>query len=122
MGLCFLVIGITLFILSFFIPEMKYISLASTGFGLLGGGFFMLLIYAFENKKQYLTLKDEVLIKNNLIPLKVKLSEIKSIREFAGDMKLKTEKFEFVIDTQIIEPASLAFLKNELMKLDLSIQ
>jgi len=38
------------------------------------------------------------------------------MREFAGDLKLITDKNEFVIDTQIIEPNSLVELKNELNK------
>jgi hypothetical protein len=53
-----------------------------------------------------------------LIPKKIDLIEIKSIREFAGDYKLKTDKGEFVINTQIIEPNSLSELKNELNKLN----
>jgi len=76
----------------------------------------MFIIYYFENQKQYLTLKNGKLIKNTLIPKKIKLSKIKSIREFAGDLKFIMEKNEFVIDTQIIEPNSLAELKNYNLK------
>ena len=74
----------------------------------------MFIIYYFENRKQYLTLKNGELIKNSLFPKKIKLTEIKSIREFAVDLKLNTEKTEFIIDTQIIEPNSLMELKKEL--------
>jgi hypothetical protein len=59
------------------------------------------------------------LIKNTLFPKKIKLYEIKSIREFAGDLKLITEKSEFVIDIQIMEPNSLIELKNELKSYNL---
>lgn len=71
----------------------------------------MFILYYFENKKQYLTFKNGELIKNTLFPKRIKLSEIKSIREFAGDIKLKMEKGEFVIDTQVIDPNSLTELK-----------
>ena len=80
----------------------------------------MFIIYYFENRKQCLTLKDGELIKNTLFPKKIKLSEVKSIREFAGDLKLITQKSEFIIDTQIIEPNSLAELKNELKNYNLN--
>ena len=80
----------------------------------------MFIIYYFENRKQCLTLKDGELIKNTLFPKKIKLSEVKSTREFAGDLKLITQKSEFIIDTQIIEPNSLAELKNELKNYNLN--
>lgn len=119
MGISFLAIGIILVLLSFITSEWKEISLASIGIGQIGAGFFMFIIYYFENRKQYLTLKSGELIKNTLFPKKIKLSEIKSIRAFAGDLKLITQKTEFIIDTQIIEPNSLAELKNELKNYNL---
>ena len=59
------------------------------------------------------------LTKNTLYPKKIKLNQIKSISEFAGDLKLITDENEFVIDTQIIEPHSLVELKNELKNMSL---
>jgi hypothetical protein len=122
MGFVFIVLGILFELVSFFLLDFQYASLNSVGVGLLGGGIFMLGRYAFETSKQYLSLHNGVLIKNNVIPLKIKLNEIIAIREFAGDLKLKTETFEFVIDTQIIEPSSLEVLKNELMNLDVTYE
>lgn len=119
MGIFFVAIGIILVLLSFITSEWKEISLASIGIGQMGAGIFMFIIYYFENRKQYLTLKNGELIKNTLFPKKIKLTEIKSIREFAGDLKLITEKNEFVIDTQIVEPNSLIELKNELKNYNL---
>lgn len=109
-----LAIGIILVLLSFVTGEWKQISIQSIGVGHIGGGIFMLILYYSENRKQYLTLKNGELIKNTLFPKRVKLNEIKSIREFAGELNLMTDKNEFVIDTQIIEPNSLLELKNEL--------
>jgi hypothetical protein len=120
MGIFFLTIGIILISLSFVIGEWNEISLLSIGVGPFLAGIFMCIIYYFENKMQYLTLKDGELIKNRLIPKKVKLTEIKSIRQFAADLKLTTENGEFVIDTQIVDPTSLAELKIELKNYNLT--
>ena len=65
-----------------------------------------------------MTIKNGILTKNSLIPKKIKLNEIKRIKKFAGDYKLKTNGSEFVIDTQIIDPSSLAELNAELEKLN----
>ncbi|WP_426430085.1 hypothetical protein ACPX19_11165 [Winogradskyella sp. HB-48] len=115
-GIFFISIGIILVLLSFVIGEWKEISIQSVGVGQFGAGFFMLIFYYFENRKQYLTIENGELTKNTLFPKKIKLNQIKSIKEFAGDLKLITDKNEFVIDTQIIEPNSLLELKNELNK------
>jgi hypothetical protein len=119
MGIFFISIGIILVLLSFVIGEWKEISIQSVGVGQFGAGIFMLILYYFENRKQYLTVENGELTKNTLFPKKIKLDQIKSIREFAGDLKLITDKNEFVIDTQIIEPNSLVELKNELNKYNL---
>ena len=119
MGIFFVSIGIILVLLSFIISEWKEISLASIGIGQIGAGIFMFIIYYFENRKQYLTLKNGELIKNSLFPKKIKLAEIKFIKEFAGDLKLITQNTKFIIDTQIVEPNSLEELKNELKNYNL---
>jgi uncharacterized membrane protein YesL len=119
MGIFFVVIGVILVLLSFITSEWKEISLASIGIGQIMAGIPMFIIYYFENKKQYLTLKNGELIKNSLFSKKIKLNEVKSIREFAGDLKLITENMEFIIDTQIVEPNSLEELKNELKNCNL---
>lgn len=114
LGIVFISIGITLVLLSFATGDWKSVSLYSIGIGQMGAGVCTLIIYYFENQKQYLTLKSGELIKNQLIPKKIKLSKIKSIREFAGELKLIMGESEFIINTQIIEPKSLAELKKEL--------
>lgn len=114
MGQFFVAIGTILVLLSFVSFEWKEISLASVGIGQVTAGIFMFIVYYFENRKQYLTLKNGELIKNTLFPKKITLSEIKSIREFAGDLKLMTEKTQFIIDTKIIDPDSLLELASKL--------
>jgi hypothetical protein len=119
MGIFFVAIGIILVLLSFVTGDWKDISILSVGVGQIVAGISMFMLYYFENRKQYLTLKNGELIKNTLFPKKIKLTEIKSIREFAGDLKLITEKTEFVIDTQIVETNSLLELKTLLKNYNL---
>jgi len=49
---------------------------------------------------------------------KLILTEIKRIKKFAGDYILKTDEKELTINTQIIDPNSLAELNAELKKLN----
>ena len=72
MGIFFVTIGIILVLLSSII-KCKEISLASIGIGQILAGIPIFIIYYFENKKQYLTLKNGELIKNTLFPKKIKL-------------------------------------------------
>ena len=48
---------------------------------------------------------------------KLYLMEIKSIKKFAGDYILKSDTKELTINTQMIDPNSMAMLNNELEKL-----
>ena len=98
--------------------ESNEFQLDSAGIGLIGAGFFSLIIYYYEKKKQYLTIKDGILTKNTLIPKNINLNEISRIKKFAGDYKLRTNKTEFIIDTQIIDANSLTELNAELEKLN----
>ncbi len=49
---------------------------------------------------------------------KLNLTEIKSIKKFAGDYILKTDNKELTINTQMIDSNSLTDLNTELEKLD----
>lgn len=118
MGIFFVTIGI-IFVLLSFIIKPKEISLASIGIGQIIAGIPMFMIYYFENKKQYLTLKNGELIKNTLFPKRIKLKDVKFISAFAGDLKLFTKKNVFIIDTQIMESNSLMALKKALKNYNL---
>lgn len=54
---------------------------------------------------------------NGTFGKKLNLTEIKRIKKFPRDYILKTDKKELTINTQIIEPDSLAELNTELEKL-----
>ncbi|MFD0837375.1 hypothetical protein ACFQ0I_16470 [Mariniflexile aquimaris] len=88
-------------------------------YGYLIMGILFLGTYLFENNKQYLTIENGVISKNNLIPKKINLNEIKRINKFAGDYILKTDSSELKINTEFIEKKSLAELNTVLEKLNL---
>ena len=76
-------------------------------------------MYSYEYFNQYLTIENGIIKVNNLFGKKIYLTEIKQIKKnFAGDYILKTNKKELTINTQIIDPDSLADLNSELEKLN----
>ena len=74
--------------------------------------------YFYQRQNKYLTIENGILRVNWPFGKRVNLSEIKRIKKFAGDYILKTDKKELTINTQIIEPNSLAELDAELEKLN----
>ena len=75
--------------------------------------------YLFENNKQYLTIENGIISKNQLIPKKINLNEITRIKKFAGDFILKTDSTELRINTELIEKKSLSELNSVLENLNL---
>lgn len=74
--------------------------------------------YFYQKKEKYLTIENEVLRINSPFGKKINLTEIIRIKKFAGDYILKTDNTELKINTQIIDPNSLAELNSELTKLN----
>lgn len=118
LGIYFVIVGTILTITFTIFSDSDKYELRSGAIGLIVTGTFSFVRYYYEKKKQYLTIKNGILTKNSLFPKKIKLNEIKRIRKFSGDYKLKTNGSEFVIDTQIIDLNSLAELDVELKKLN----
>lgn len=116
MGLYFTAIGGLFVMVSMVTIEWKDLSFYSIGLGHIAAGIIMLLVYYFESRKQYLTIENGALTKNTLFAKKLKLGKIKTIKEFAGDLKLISDNNVLVINTQYIEPKSLIKLKEELLK------
>lgn len=75
--------------------------------------------YSYNLINQYITIQDEILKENHFFGKKINLNEIKSIKKFAGDYILKTDKTELTINTQIIDEKSLEDLNQVLDTLDL---
>ena len=75
-------------------------------------------IYYYEYLNQYLTIENGTLKVKSLFGRKINLAEIKGIKRFAGDYIIKTDKKDLTINTQIIDPDSLAELNAQLEKLN----
>lgn len=65
--------------------------------------------YFYMKKNQYLSLKNDILSHNRIFPKpnKIKLSELKEIKKFAGDYILKSEHEKLKINSQLIDKESL---------------
>jgi hypothetical protein len=59
-----------------------------------------------------------VLKQNYIFGKKIELSEIKSIKHFAGEYILRTEKRKMTINISWVDQSSLLDLTTELKKLD----
>ena len=88
-------------------------------YGYLIIGFLYFGTYLFENNKQYLTIENGIISKNQLIPKKINLNKINRIKKFAGDYILKTDSTELRINTELIEKKSLTELDTVLENLNL---
>lgn len=77
-----------------------------------------LIGYFYQRQNKYLTIKNGIIKINSPFGKKLNLNEIKRIKKFAGDYILKTDNTELTINTQIIDPNSLAELNAELEKLN----
>ena len=76
-------------------------------------------VFYLQVKQNYILIKDDILIKKYDFWTKtMKLSELKSIRKFAGDYKLRSEDDELIINTQLIEEDDLVALNKVLEELD----
>lgn len=117
LGLYFVIMGIIVTVIFTMLRSSNKFDY--TGFELIIGGVFSMIVYFFENKKQYLKIENGVLTKNTLFPKKISLKEINQIKKFAGDYILKTNEREFIINTQIMDRNSLIKLNQEFEKLNI---
>ena len=78
----------------------------------------LISLYRYIKVKYYLIIEKDVLKQNYIFGKKMDLSEIKSIKHFAGEYILRTDKRKMRIDIGSIEKSSLAELIDELKKLD----
>lgn len=65
-----------------------------------------------------MSIENGILTVNGPLGKKLNLTEIKRVKKFAGDYILKSDKKDLTINTQIIDPNSLAELNAELEKLN----
>lgn len=107
-------IWIPLSVLSFFFEAPLFLSVGYLILGLLHMG-----LYLFENSKQYLSIENGILTKNQLTPKRINLNELTQIKKIAGDYILRTNQEELRINTAFIEKSSLLELDEVLSQLNL---
>lgn len=78
----------------------------------------LISLYRYIKVKYYLTLENNEIKQNYIFGKKIKLSEIKSIKHFAGEYILRTDTRKMTINTSWVDQSSLIDLKAELTKLD----
>ena len=78
----------------------------------------LLSFYLFIKTKHYLIIEDNIIKQNYIFGKKMNLAKIKTIKHFAGEYILRTEKRKMTITIDIIDKSSLLDLTTELKKLD----
>ena len=78
----------------------------------------LISLYRYIKVKYYLIIEKGVLKQNYIFGKKIDLSEIKSIKHFAGDYILRTDKRKLTINISWVDQSSLLNLITELKKLD----
>lgn len=78
----------------------------------------LISLYRYIRVKYYLIIEKGILKQNYIFGKKIKLSEIKSVKHFAGEYILRTDTRKMRIDIGSVEKSSLAELRDELKKLD----
>ena len=78
----------------------------------------LLSFYLFIKTKHYLIIEDNIIKQNYIFGKKMNLSEIKTIKHFAGEYILRTYKRKMTINISWVDQSSLLDLTTELKKLD----
>ncbi|WP_010232408.1 hypothetical protein [Gillisia marina] len=94
-------------------------SLFSSAWLLMGVA--QLSIGYFEMKKQYLTISEQAITKNSIIPKTLKFQDILKIKRFKGVYKIETASTKMVIDKFIIENKSLLKLNEKIENLETTL-
>lgn len=116
-NLIFGLIWLLIFVAYLFLKTNSFLK-----YGYLFIGILFLSTYFFEKTKQYLTIENGVITKNQLFPKRIELDKITDIRYFAGEYKLISDTSEMRIITSIIEKQSLEDLKALMDTLKLKLQ
>ena len=74
-------------------------------------------IYLYLKVKYYLTLENNIIKQNYIFGKKIDLSEIKSIKHFAGEYILRTDTRKIIINLSWVDQNSHSELKGELKRL-----
>ncbi len=87
----------------------------SQGFFFIAFGVFMYLTNYIMIKRGYASIKGDILKRNNILNKKLNLTNIDTVRKFAGDYIFKkSDKELFRIETQRCNPEDIIVLNEEL--------
>lgn len=79
-------------------------------------GIFYIGSYFHQKSKKYLSLENGILKQNRPFGKEIRLTELKTIRHFAGDYTLKSDSKEFKINGLVVDKEELPTLVEELKK------
>ena len=114
-SLGFGILWILIFAFYFFFRAESYF-----GYGYLAIGVVFLGSYIYKKIFHYATIKEGILIKNDLISKRINLDQITDINYFAGKYKLMTKNSEITINTMVIDKTSIEDLKKVINQLNIS--
>lgn len=103
MGSSLLVLGLLTLLFLLRWEEPDFVSLQAIGLGSICGGILNLLIFYYEKKRPYLRMEEGFLYKDGLFPKKIELSEVETVKHFAGEYTFIGSAGKLNIDTQYIE-------------------
>lgn len=103
-----------------FVAYLIFRSESYLGYGYLAIGIFFLGTYVYKKAFHYATIKNGILIKNDIRAKRIKLNEIIDVHYFSGKYKLMTNNSEMIINTMVLEKTSIDELKNIVKQINLS--
>ena len=74
-------------------------------------------LYLYIKVKYYLSIENNIIKQNYIFGKKMKFSEIKSIKHFAGEYILRTDTRKMIINLSLVDQNSHSELKGELKRL-----
>ena len=90
------------FLIIFFVNDEH--SLIDYGWAFISVMYFS--VYFYQRNHKYLTIENDYIKLNRPFGTKLRITEIKEIKKFAGDYIIRTDKKELTIDSQLIDPHS----------------
>ncbi|MEO8773630.1 MAG: hypothetical protein ABI371_04800 [Gelidibacter sp.] len=101
-----------------FVGYLIFRSESYLGYGYLAIGILFLGSYFYKKIFHYAIIKDGVLIKNDILPKRIKLDTITDAHYVAGKYKLMTKTSEMTINTMVLDKTSIENLKKVIKQLN----
>ncbi len=79
-------------------------------------GIIHLLLYFYQKHKGYLTIKDGLIKKHDFTFEKMQVSDIKTVKYFAGDYVLKSQKKKMTINKELLDEDAIMYFEQLLKK------